>query len=156
MKKAMLTFLALTLVMGFAANDSKAAQMCWNFVGYTSVIKVSVTPTLHKHSIIDGTYFVPGTPPTIFGNVLGTFEFAADNVHKTLAFSEIEPTGRTCFFSTNLSPTTTPKWEGSGSLLCTDGTINTYSMQRVNCSTYVPLAASAVISSEKGIDPTVR
>ena len=143
MEKAVFLFLAVMVMTGFAIEESAAGNMCWNWVGNTLVLKVSVTDTGNKTRLVNGFFFTPGNPPAVYWPALGNFNNSYDNINRILTFSATETSGRTCFYQATLSPTTTPKWEGSGSLACIDGVTNGYNLQRVDCSTYTPLAVGA-------------
>jgi len=148
MKKAVLLFLALVMLIGLTIQDSQAVQLCWQLSPFPDIIKVSVfqPDPLLPHKLVNGiwkfddSYLIP---------VVGTFEKDLGGVNKRLSLhgtnNFLAGFGgfRDCILDATLSPTSTPKWEGPWALDCgSGGFTNSGDLIRINCLTLVPLSVT--------------
>lgn len=139
MKKAVFLFLAVMVLIGFAVKDSMAEQLCWQLSPFIDVVKVSVTATGSGHKIVNGIRFYS----TSVYPVVGSFEKDPNGgTVRFLSFYSANETNGYCNFSATVDPTSTPKWQGSGGNACSNGIANSWTMVRVNCTTYAPLATT--------------
>jgi hypothetical protein len=78
MKKRALLFFALVILVGYAAKDLGAAELCWRVDGYqTEYIKVSsIKPdSLYPHWLLNGIWY---NPSSYLVPVIGTMEKSPD------------------------------------------------------------------------------
>ena len=153
MKKAIFTFLALTLVVGFAAKESAAAQMCWNLSPYLDSIKVNIGANVAGHQSVNGVRFWTG------GNypVVGSFEKDQNGgTSKFMSFFSANGGTSTCGYDTVLVPTGSPKYQGTWTNTCTNGAAASGTLVRINCTTLASLApgtAGAAAGTKISSDP---
>jgi len=159
MKTIAMLFLALLLGgVCFIVQDSEAGQLCWGFESSGDIIKVSTTPTLNGHTLVNG-YIEGPTPYRI--PVIGTFENDLDNTKKRLSLNGTNHDDalfngeHACILDAEVLKTGTPKYEGAGAgsakFRCGSGItfVVDDNLVRIHCTTLAPLGVLSTFSIDR-------
>jgi len=136
MKKAVLFFLALAVLIGFVVKDSEAGQLCWAIdsgtQGYIKVSSTSPDPA-YPHKLLNGTWY---SPSTWLLPVVGTMESNSGGTTKRVSLHGTYVSGSD-LYDYVLDATIDPVTKNGTIYIFSDllGSTNSFTLTKISCAT---------------------